>query len=72
MCFISKQLFGEVKKMKEMKGEVVELWEEVEKEMSEEEVVCSVIKGRSVWNGEMKMGYKKYIWEGEMLKGDVV
>jgi len=58
---------GKEKRMKVLVLEFVEeLVEELEVEMSEREVVCKVIEGRSVWSGEMKMGYKKYIWEGEM------
>ena len=49
------------KKLIEKEGE-----EEEEKEMKKELLKRKVIMGRSEWCGEMKMGYKKYIWEGEM------
>ena len=49
------------KKMIAKEGE-----EEEEKEIKEELVLKKVIMGRKEWCGEMKMGYKKYIWEGEM------
>ena len=55
-------------RMKEMSKEMEERKEEMEKESEERNVKERVIEGRKKWKGEMKMGYKKYIWEGEMVK----
>ena len=51
-----------------MSKEMEERKEEMEKESEERNVKERVIEGRKKWKGEMKMGYKKYIWEGEMVK----
>ncbi len=54
-------------RMKEMSKRMVEKKEEKKEEKCDEKNVKErVIEGRKKWKGEMKMGYKKYIWEGEM------